>query len=82
MYEISISSAKGKKNITDFKKGTIRVSVPYTLKKNEKPERLYAGYVDKKGKPRKIKDSAYDSKSACLTFTAKHLSVFGIEYTK
>ncbi len=82
VYEISISSAKGKKNITDFKKGTIRVSVPYTLKKNEKPERLYAVYVDKKGKTRKIKDSAYDSKSACLTFTAKHLSVFGIEYTK
>lgn len=81
VYKISISRAKGKKNITDFRKGTIRISVPYTLKKNEKPDRLYAVYLDKKGKPMKIKGSAYDSNGACITFKTNFLSTFGTAYT-
>ena len=81
VYEISINRAKGKKNITDFRKGNIRVSVPYTLKKNEKPDRLYAVYLDKKGKPIKVKGSAYDSNGACITFKTNFLSTFGTAYT-
>ena len=57
---ISLSYLKGKKKITSLGKGKITAFIPYTLNKNEKADGLYAVYVDKKGKVRKIKGSYYD----------------------
>ena len=81
VYDISISYLNGKKKVTNFKKGTLTVSIPYSLRKNEKADRLCAVYVDKKGKVRRVKGSAYDDKSRSMVFTTKHLATFGIEYT-
>ena len=82
VYDISISYAKGKKNITALGKGSIKASIPYKLKKNEKADGLYAFYLDKKGKVRKIKGSYYDKESGAMVFSTKRLDVFGIGYTK
>jgi len=81
VYDISISYLNGKKKVTNFKKGTLTVSIPYSLRKNEKADRLCAVYVDKKGKVRRVKGSAYDDKSRSMVFTTNHLATFGIEYT-
>ena len=68
------------KNITKLEKGRIKIYIPYTIAKDEKVAGLYAVYPDKKGKPIKVKGSAYDKKSGCMIFTAKDLSIFGIGY--
>ena len=81
VYDISISYAKGKKNITALGKGSIKASIPYKLKNNEKADGLYAFYLDKKGKVRKIKGSYYDKESGAMVFSTKRLDVFGIGYT-
>ena len=81
VYDISISYAKGKKNIKALGKGSIKASIPYKLKNNEKADGLYAFYLDKKGKVRKIKGSYYDKESGAMVFSTKRLDVFGIGYT-
>ena len=79
---ISLSYLKGKKKITSLGKGKITAFIPYTLNKNEKADGLYAVYVDKKGKVRKIKDSYYDKESCAMVFSTKRLAVFGIGHTE
>ena len=82
VYDISISYAKGKKNITALGKGSIKAYIPYRLKKNEKADGLYAFYIDRKGKVRKIKGSYYDKESGAMVFSTKRLTVFGIGHTE
>ena len=79
---ISLSYLKGKKKITSLGKGKITALIPYTLNKNEKADGLYAVYVDKKGKVRKIKGSYYDKESGAMVFSTKKLAVFGIGHTE
>ncbi|WP_051384104.1 InlB B-repeat-containing protein [Catonella morbi] len=79
---ISLSYLKGKKKITSLGKGKITAFIPYTLNKNEKADGLYAVYVDKKGKVRKIKGSYYDGENSAVVFTAGRLADFGIGYKK
>ena len=79
---ISLSYLTGKKKITSLGKGKITAFIPYTLNKNEKADGLYAVYVDKKGKVRKIKGSYYDKESCAMVFSTKRLAVFGIGHTE
>ena len=79
---ISLSYLKRKKKITSLGKGSIKASIPYKLKKNEKADGLYAFYIDKKGKVRKIKGSYYDKESGAMVFSTKRLTVFGIGHTE
>ena len=79
---ISLSYLKGKKKITSLGKGKITAFIPYTLNKNEKADGLYAVYVDKKGKVRKIKGSYYDGENSAVVFMAGRLADFGIGYKK
>ena len=79
---ISLSYLKGKKKITSLGKGKITAFIPYTLNKNEKADGLYAVYVDKKGKVRKIKASYYDGENSAVVFIAGRLADFGIGYKK
>ena len=82
VYEISISYAKGKKKVTALGKGTVKASIPYKLRKNEKADGLYAFYIYRKGKVRKIKGSYYDKESCAMVFSTKRLAIFGIGYTE
>ena len=79
---ISLSYLKGKKKLTSLGKGKITAFIPYTLNKNEKADGLYAVYVDKKGKVRKIKASYYDGENSAVVFTASRLADFGVGYKK
>ena len=82
VYEMGISFLNKDitNNITKLEKGHIKVYIPYSIGKNEKAEGLYAVYSDKKGKPVKVKGSAYDKKSGYLIFNTKDLTIFGIGY--
>ena len=50
------------------------------IKKAKDNAKKNGNKADKKGKPIKVKDLAYDKKSGCMIFTAKDLSIFGIGY--
>ena len=63
------------------KKGKIKLNIFYSPDKNEKADKLYVVYVNKKGRLRKVKGSVYDKKTGCMIFTAKNLGAFGVGYT-
>ena len=65
-----------------LEKVKITAFIPYTLNKNEKADGLYAVYVDKKGKVRKIKGSYYDGENSAVVFIVGRLADFGIGYKK
>lgn len=78
-YNLTLSY--GKKNLTNFGKGRVYVSMPYTPRKNEAVGYLYVVYVDGSGKVTRITDSVYDANSRSLMFATNHLSVYGVGYT-
>lgn len=81
VYQFTVTGGeKDTKEIKDFKTGSIKIAMSYPLKKGEKPNRIYAAYIDDKGKAECMKSSVYDAKSGMLHFTTNHFSVFGIAY--
>lgn len=81
VYHFEAKYKGGKGSVTNFGKGAVYVSIPYTPAKNEKVGYLYAVYVDGKGKVSRVPGSAYDSNSQSIIFTTNHFSVYGISYT-
>ncbi len=81
VYQFEAVYKGGKGKVTNFGKGAVYVSIPYTPAKNEKVGYLYAVYVDSKGKVSRVPGSAYDVNSQSIIFTTSHFSVYGICYT-
>ncbi len=79
-YDFKASYQGGKGSVTDFGKGSVYVSIPYTPAKNEKTGYLYAAYVDSNGKVIRVPGSAYNANTKSLHFTTNHFSVYGIGY--
>lgn len=79
-YDFKASYQDGKGSVTDFGKGSVYVSIPYTPAKNEKTGYLYAAYIDSNGKVIRVPGSAYDANTKSVTFTTNHFSVYGIGY--
>lgn len=77
VYDITVKS--GGKQITTFDGGLITVTLPYTLKKGELPNRVVIWYVDDMGNIKKV-DSMYDAKTQRVMFTTDHLSKYVISY--
>ncbi len=82
-YEITIGTVKDGKtvNITSLGNGSVTLSIPYTLGKNETAGSLYAVYVDENGNVTRIAGSAYDAGSKRVIFTTTHFSLYGVGYT-
>lgn len=81
VYHFEAKYKGGKGSVTNFGKGAVYVSIPYTPAKNEKVGYLYAVYVDGNGKVSRVPGSAYDVNSQSIIFTTNHFSVYGISYT-
>ncbi len=81
VYQFEAAYKGGRGKVTNFGKGAVYVSIPYTPAKNEKVGYLYAVYVDSKGKVSRVPGSAYDVNSQSIIFTTNHFSVYGISYT-
>ncbi|WP_283610635.1 S-layer homology domain-containing protein [Faecalispora anaeroviscerum] len=81
--DITLSTVKNGKtvNITSMNKGSVTLSLPYTLGKNEAVGGVYAVYVDAKGNAARIAGSAYDRNSGSVIFTTNYFSRYGIGYT-
>ena len=78
VFDISITS--GGKNISSFDGKNITVSLPYTLKADEKASDVKVWYLNDKGQLEEMK-CTYDEKTGLATFTTNHLSKFmvGVE---
>ena len=78
VYEVNISDKNNNVKISKLDKGVIKMGIPYTPKKGENPDKLYAVYLDKNGKPRPVKGSYYDEKSKMMMLSVKTLGVYGV----
>lgn len=76
VYEVNISGKNNNVKISKLDKGVIKMGIPYTPKKGENPDKLYAVYLDKNGKPRPVKGSYYDEKSKMMMLSVKILGVY------
>lgn len=77
VFDISILS--GGKKITSFGGKNITISLPYTLKTDEKPEGVAVWYLSDGGKLERI-SCKYDKDTGLATFTAAHLSNYIVGY--
>jgi alpha-tubulin suppressor-like RCC1 family protein len=78
VFDISVIT-NGKK-VTDFRKGKLTISAPYTLKNGERAENVVVYYINDSGILEKMADAQYDEKTQTITFTTNHLSYYAIGY--
>ncbi|WP_053956389.1 S-layer homology domain-containing protein [Inediibacterium massiliense] len=79
VFDLTITGTNGKK-VTDFGKGKISVSIPYTLGEKEKAENVIAYYIDNDGKVHEMPNSVYNEKRKTLSFVTYHFSKFAVGY--
>ena len=75
-YDLTITTDG--KTISDFGKGYVSVSLPYTLQTGEQGGNLQMAYIDAAGKVQNMTDSSYDANSKALIGRTNHFTVFGI----
>ncbi len=80
LYDIKLSYGKGKE-VTDFGKGKVRVSIPYKPAQKEAAGALFAVHVVGNEKAEKLAGSLYDANSKALIFATNHFSLYGVGYT-
>ncbi len=81
-YDIALSTVTDGKtvSITSLDTGSVNLSIPSTLGRNEAAGYLYAVYVDAEGQMNRIADSSYDSYTGNMIFATNHFSVYGVGY--
>ncbi|HHX62764.1 MAG TPA: S-layer homology domain-containing protein [Epulopiscium sp.] len=79
VYDFSITDASGTK-VTEFGKGKVSITIPYTLDIKEKSENVVVYYIDDEGKLEEMLISAYDNKTGMLSFVTDHFSKFAVGY--
>ncbi len=81
-YDVTVSYVKNGKtiSITSLGKGSVILSVPYKLNKNEAVGWLFGVYVDASGKAMRASGSVYDANSESLILSTGHLSLYGVGY--
>lgn len=79
VFDFSITGENGEK-VSEFGKGKISVSIPYTLGPDEKAENLAVYYINEDGKIEGMPNSVYDEKSGTLSFETDHFSKFAVGY--
>jgi hypothetical protein len=77
VYDISIFC--GDSRISSFGGGSITVSLPYTLKAGEDPNRVMVWYLNDSGELKQM-TSTYDKTTCMVRFTTTHLSYYVVGY--
>lgn len=75
VYDFSISS--GENRISTFAK-PVEVSIPYTLKQGEDPEKVTAFYINENGKLENV-IGIFNEDNNCVEFTTTHFSKYFIK---
>jgi len=79
VFDFTIIGTNGIK-VSEFGKGKVSISIPYTLGVGEKVENLAVYYIDSDGKVEEMPNSFYDEKSGALSFETNHFSKFAVGY--
>jgi endo-1,4-beta-xylanase len=75
VYNLDLSI--GGQKISKFGKGqSVRVSLPYTLKSSENPNKVVIYYLTDKGNLEIIKNGRYNTSTGMVEFNAKHFSKY------
>jgi endo-1,4-beta-xylanase len=75
VYEFTVTS--GGTKISDFNGGTVTVSIPYTLRKDEDPNAVLVYYIDSSNNLIPVRGSYYNG---TVEFTTTHFSRFAVGY--
>lgn len=78
-FDFNVNYGQGKQ-IQNFGKGNVAVTIPYTLDDNEQAGNVKAVYVDNNGKMQWLIDSFYNRDKKALHFSTNALSIYGIGY--
>lgn len=68
----------GKTTISDYKDGSMKVTLPYKLQAGETKEKMTVYHIGEDGKLTQLKDVVYDAVAGEMTFKTNHLSYYGI----
>lgn len=78
-FELAVNYGDNKQ-LEDFKKGIMTVSIPYTLQNNEIAGNVYAVHLDENNQEQRIDASSYDSMEKVVRFSTNHFSTYGVGY--
>ncbi|WP_165822482.1 CBM35 domain-containing protein [Paenibacillus montanisoli] len=76
VYDFGLSV--GGQTIDKFGGNDVSVSVPYTLKPGEKPNKIIIYHISNEGKLEIVKNAKYDEKTGTVTFRPKHFSLYAV----
>lgn len=67
--------------ISEFKGNEVQVSVHYSLKAGENPNKVIIYYIDDSGKMTVLKNGKYNQAEGMAVFKPKHFSKYAVSYT-
>ena len=79
IFDFNVTGTNGK-TVSDFGKGSISISIPYTLAKGEKAGNVVAVYINDAGKVEYLTSSSYNANTGKLLFATNHFSTYGVAY--
>ncbi|MDO4773034.1 MAG: S-layer homology domain-containing protein, partial [Bacillota bacterium] len=77
VLDLNVLSSSGKK-VSEFGAGSVKVSVPYVLAKDEKAENLTVYYLPEEGAATEVAGAKYDAAKKAMVFETKHFSVYAV----
>lgn len=80
VYSFTVSSNGSK--VTDFKGGTVNISVPYTPAAGENGSAIVMYYLADNGDIVMVPQTNYDPATGMLTFSVKHFSNYAVGYNE
>ncbi len=80
VYDFSVTA--GSLTVSDFKGGSVGVSLPYTPAAEEDLNAIVIYYISDSGRLETVTNGVYDPKTGTVVFTASHFSSYAIGYNK
>ncbi|MEG0895081.1 MAG: S-layer homology domain-containing protein, partial [Oscillospiraceae bacterium] len=79
IIDFKVTGTNGK-TVSDFGKGSVSISVPYTLANGEKAGNVVAVYINGAGKVEYLTSSSYNTNTEKLMLATNHFSTYGVAY--
>lgn len=77
VFDFTVTS--GDKKVSSFGEGSAKVSMPYTLGRDENPNAIVVYYIDAAGKVQNVRGN-YDAKTKTVVFVTNHFSTYAVGY--
>ncbi|ACL77311.1 S-layer homology domain-containing protein [Ruminiclostridium cellulolyticum] len=79
VFDFSVKS--GSTDISNFRGGNAKISIPYTLKPGEKENSVVVYYIDNTGNLKTVR-GRYDPTTRTVNFTTSHFSQYAVGYNE